>query len=232
TIKSIIKQDFDDYEIIVVDGDSNNKDVEKVYSKYKKYITVLIKEPDKGIFDALNKGIKASNGDFLLLIGADDRLKGANVLKNVYKVIENNKDLSGICIECHFVNSKGKVIRKWVPSKITKKKIKWGILPPHFSLFLNKKVYGKIGLFDISKGNIGLDSLWLLQLTQCDNLNIQVLKGNVVLMELGGTSTGSLKNILIAYKKIALEAKSLNFKNWYLIPLIKVTSKLSQFIIK
>ena len=117
-----------------------------------------------------------------------------------------------------------------MPKKITNQKIKWGILPPHFSLFLNRSVYEKLGLFDLKSGNIGLDSKWLLKLSTIENLNIPILKNYSVIMELGGTSTGSLKNIFIAYKNIALEAKQLGFSNWLILPLIKILSKLNQFL--
>jgi glycosyltransferase len=232
TLESIANQKHKNIEVIIVDGNSTNKDVDIVYDKYKSIIDILIKEPDKGIFDALNKGIKASSGKYILLMGADDKLSDAGIFSDVFNLIQSNENLTGVCIECHFTNSHGKVVRKWVPSKITKNRIKWGLLPPHFSLFLNKDVYSKLGLFDISEGNIGLDSKWLLKLWKIDNLNIPILKGHSVLMELGGTSTGSIRNILIAYKKIALEARKLKYKNWFILPLIKILSKTPQFLIK
>lgn len=232
TLKSITNQTYQDYEIIVVEGCINNTKTTSIYQQYSSKITHLIHETDKGIFDALNKGILLASGEFIFLIGSDDRLSDKITFSKVNEVIYKNPNISGVCLECHFVNSKDKLIRKWVPKNISKSKIRWGILPPHFSLFLKKSVYDKLGLFDLNMGNIGLDSRWLLHLVQIDNLCIPVLKNYAVIMEIGGTSTGSLRNILIAFKKVAHEAKELGFKNWYILPIIKLVSKLPQYFIR
>ena len=231
TLKSITNQTYTDYEIIIVEGCLNNTKTNAIYEKYLSKIKHLIHEPDKGIFDALNKGINLAKGHYIILIGSDDRLSDKNIFSEVINIINKDNSITGVCLECHFVNSKDKLIRKWLPKKITKQKIKWGILPPHFSLFLNRSVYEKLGLFDLKSGNIGLDSKWLLNLINIENLNIRILKNYSVIMELGGTSTGSLKNILIAYKNIALEAKQLGFSNWFILPLIKILSKTNQFLL-
>ena len=230
TLESITNQVYTDYEIIIVEGCIDNSKTKVIYEKYHSKIKHLIHESDKGIFDALNKGIDLAKGNYIFLIGSDDRLSNKNIFSEVINVINNDNSITGVCLECHFVNSEDTLIRKWLPKKITNQKIKWGILPPHFSLFLNRSVYEKLGLFDLKSGNIGLDSKWLLKLSTIENLNIPILKNYSVIMELGGTSTGSLKNIFIAYKNIALEAKQLGFSNWLILPLIKILSKLNQFL--
>lgn len=230
TIKSITDQKFSSYELIIVEGCVKNTRTEGIYSKYIDRIDKLIHESDNGIFDALNKGIRSSTGNVILLIGSDDRLGDPDVFSNVSNLLNEKPTAHGVCIECHFVNFRGRVIRKWIPRKVSKHQIRWGILPPHFSLFLKRELYDKVGLFNLSEGNLGLDSKWLLSLGKMDLINIPVLNGHSVLMELGGTSTGSFKNIWKANIKIAKEAKRLNYSNWMLIPLIKVISKLPQFL--
>lgn len=229
TIVSIINQDFKGIELIIVEGCINNKNTNYIYSNYESFITKLIHESDCGIFDALNKGIKVANGEFIFLLGADDKLNNLNVFSSIKREYEIDNDVNGFCIECHFINSKDKIIRKWLPNRITKNKIVWGILPPHFSLFLKKEIYNELGLFDLSKGNIGLDSKWLLKLLYLKRLNIKNLYKHAVIMEIGGISTGSLRNILKAYKNISLEAKNMGLWNWPLIPMVKIISKLPQF---
>ena len=228
-IKSILDQDFDDYELIVIEGCVKNDKTSSIYKEYNQHISKLIHESDNGIFDALNKGIKASTGEFILLIGSDDKLNNTQIFSAIKNEYELNKNVNGFSIECHFINSKDKVIRKWIPGNISKNKIKWGILPPHFSLFLRKNVYDELGLFNLSEGNIGLDSKWLLRLSCLDEIRIPIIYNHAVLMQVGGTSTGSLKNILIAYKNIAKEARRMGLWNWPLIPFIKIVSKLPQF---
>ena len=228
TIQSIIDQDFKDYELIIVEGCLLNKNSSVIYEKYKKNIDLLIHEQDKGIFDALNKGILMSKGEYIFLIGSDDKLSHNDIFKKVYAKIKSNVD--GVCINCLFVNSDNKVIRKWVPGKVTANKIKYGIIPPHFSLFLNKKLYEKIGLFDITKEVFGLDSIWLLNLCKIADLNILTVKNRATVMEIGGTSTVSINNIFKGNINFMYAAKQQGLFSWPFIVFVKILSKVPQFI--
>ena len=95
-----------------------------MYEKYKDDIDILIHESDKGIFDALNKGIKKASGDLILLIGSDDVLSDNECLSSVINKYIEVPDVDGICIGCRFVTSGKKVVRKWKNSRITSNKIK------------------------------------------------------------------------------------------------------------
>ncbi len=230
TIQSIVNQNFKRYELIVVEGCLDNKNSSIVYEKYKDNIDLLVHEKDQGIFDALNKGISLSTGKFILLIGSDDRLSHNDIFSKVNEKI--NTDIDGVCIDCLFVNSKNKLIRKWVPGQITSSKIKYGIIPPHFSLFLRKSLYKKLGLFDISKEILGLDSIWLLNLCEISELNIVSVHERATIMEIGGTSTISVTNILKGNINLMYAAKQKGLSSWPYIAIVKMLSKLPQYIIK
>jgi glycosyltransferase involved in cell wall biosynthesis len=147
TLNSIYSQNKKDFEVIVVDACSNER-VQDIYKKFP--INKLIVEKDRGIFDALNKGIQQVTGDVIYLMGSDDYLPKNNTLMDVIQQFEQNTLLDGICIGCEFINNKGEIIRKWYPNSVSSKKIKYGIFPPHFSLFIKKDIYSKVGLFRIS----------------------------------------------------------------------------------
>jgi glycosyltransferase involved in cell wall biosynthesis len=228
-IKSILQQKNRNYELIIVDGGSTNTSVNEIYLKYSNKINILIQEPDKGVFDALNKGVLASTAKFIFLMGSDDQLKDALTFSSIETIIKENINITGVCIDCLFINADGKIVRKWIPKKVTKNRIKWGILPPHFSLFLNRTVYDRIGVINLSEGKIGLDSLWLLQLTKLNDFNIRVCNDHAMTMEIGGESTRSFENIFRGYLNFTKKARRMNFKNWFIIGIIKTTSKMLQF---
>lgn len=93
TIESVDKQTFDDYEFIVIDGNSTDGSVELI-KENEKIITQWISESDSGIYNAMNKGIKLSKGEYLYFLNAGDRLYSHNTLKDL---LENNNNEAFIC---------------------------------------------------------------------------------------------------------------------------------------
>ncbi len=229
TLKSITNQTVLDYEIIVVEGCTKNTKTEPVYQQFNSKINHLIHEPDKGIFDALNKGIVKASGELIFLIGSDDVLSDSECFSSALKLYRENPNADGICLGCRFVNSDNKIVRKWELSKISSKKIKWGLMPPHFSLFLNKQLYDDIGLFDFSDTYIASDTEWLLRLASKKNIQIPIVNNHFVDMEYGGASTGSFKYIFKAFLVTLRAARRHNIKQWMFTPVVKVSSKIFQF---
>lgn len=232
TIKSIIDQTFNDFQLIVVEGCVNNDKTKKIYEKYEKRIDILTIEPDKGIFDALNKGINLANGKLIFLIGSDDFIPDVTTFEKVIALYQKEKPLDGICLGCKFVNEKGEIVRDWIPKSISNEKMKWGFLPPHFSLFLNAELYNSVGLFNIQDGDIAADTEWLLRLAKFKKLTIKTLSEMHICMQNNGTSTRSFKNRLIAIKKTMHSARKLGYWNFFILPFVKATSKLFQLRIR
>jgi len=230
TLTSIYSQTYKNYEIIVVDGLSNNKLVLDIYHNYD--IDILIHEKDHGLFDALNKGVLKASGDLIYLMGADDFLSDETVFEKVNQAFETDRQLDGVCIGCEFVNANGQVIRTWHPRTVSSKKILLGIYPPHFSLFLKKDLYWLVGSFDYEKtDNIAADTLWLMDLAlKKTNLNIQVISDVHLKMEYGGTSTGSIRRIIKAFILVHRHAKQKQLPFWFMHSFIKSLSKVFQFI--
>ena len=168
-LNSIDVQTYKNYEIIVSHGGEINNEFENIYSSYSNLI--LLHEEDKGIFDALNKGLRRSKGSIIYLMGSDDFISDKNVFKKVIQSFKN-EDLDGVCIGCKFVNNKNKIIREWNTYNISSQKILMGILPPHFSLFLKKDIYDIVGDFKFKlTRNIATDSIWLIESVEILSLN-------------------------------------------------------------
>lgn len=230
SLLSLQYQTSRNFELIVVDGNSTNNQVFNIYNKFN--IDKLIIEDDEGLFDALNKGIKCASGEYVYLMGSDDWLSSNNVFEKIINIIDEQTNIDGVCIGCCFINSENKVIRKWFPTKISSNRILKGLYPPHFSLFLKKELYDIVGEFKFREtDNIACDSMWLLDLAILKkDLNIVILQDEYLNMQYGGTSTGSVKNIIKQYLIMNSYAYKKDFKGKPFHSLIKSISKIFQFI--
>ena len=145
TIESVVSQTFNDFEYIVVDGDSTDDSVEIIKS-YSDKITYWVSEPDSGIYNAMNKGIKKAIGEYLLFLNSGDFLISNDVLREVFFY---NCIADILCARCN-VSDNGKVV--WTsnpPEKIT-----FGTLYneglAHQSTFIAKTLFDKYGMYDES----------------------------------------------------------------------------------
>jgi glycosyltransferase len=231
-LNSIKSQTYTNIEIIVVHGGPLT---DKLKDTYNSSIDILINEPDKGIFDALNKGIQIATGDVIYLLGADDYLSGNDIFADVVEQFYNESKPDGICIGCIFVNGEGSVIRKWFPKQVSAKNIKTGLFPPHFSLFLKKDVYRLVGPFKFEQtSNVATDIIWLMDLAfKKPEFKISTLLNHHLNMEYGGASTGSWKGVWRQYKVVHQYAKmhKSQLSNWFLFSLIRTGSKIFQFVV-
>jgi glycosyltransferase involved in cell wall biosynthesis len=130
TIKSILDQKLNNYEIIIIDGNSTDGTVEFL-NKYKEFFTVFISEKDYGIYDAMNKGITYSNGEWLIFLNAGDTFYNESTLVNVTAHLNTN--FSMIAGDSIYIKSNKSIFTKTVKSKP-------GYMPAsHQSIFFCKK---------------------------------------------------------------------------------------------
>lgn len=232
-ISSILASDAE-IEVIIVDGKSSNQDLLDYYDSIEDARVVRLKYNDKGIFDAINHGVENSSGSIIYLQGSDDFISHPEIFQDVLKVIGSDERLHGYCMGCKFVDQHGKVKRRWFPKAVTSRSIKAGILPPHFSLFLRRKIYDVVGPFEAeARDDLALDSLWLVKMgVLFKDLNIYVDDKRWLNMGLGGLSTGSYRRIIDQNIKLyrMLHRASWRPAGWQLIPIVKVFSKVFQFI--
>jgi glycosyltransferase involved in cell wall biosynthesis len=231
TLDSLYAQTYKNFEIVVIDGGSSNLELHEIYKNNK--IDQLYIEKDEGIFDALNKGVAKANGDIIYLMGSDDYLSDPLVFEDVIDQFNKKQSLNGVCIGCEFVNSRSKVIRSWKPKNITSAKIKFGIFPPHFSLFLKKDIYKKVGEFQYKEyKNVACDIFWLLDMSiLIPDIAIEVIDNHHLFMEYGGSSTGSYKAVVKQFKLVHKYSrlKSTHLPVWFLLSPIRTFSKITQF---
>jgi len=148
-IKSVLSQTYSNIEYIIVDGGSTDGTVD-VIKKYNKYILKWISEPDNGIYDAMNKGIKMARGQIIGILNSDDVYADNKVIEVVVKAIEeNNADCCWSDLVYVDRENTDKIIRYWKSSEFKEEKLKRGWMPPHPTFFVKKWVYEKYGYFNL-----------------------------------------------------------------------------------
>jgi glycosyltransferase len=201
TIKSISSQTYPNIEHIVIDGNSSDSTL-SILKKYKDEISKIISEKDKGVYDAMNKGIYLSSGDIIGILNSDDCYANKDIIENIVESM--SKSQADICWgNLEYVNKKNpnKVIRYWKSSSFKKNKLISGWIPPHPTVFIRKEIYKKYGKFDLTFP-ISADYELLLRFLTKKNIKTCYLPKVLVKMKTGGKSGQSLLNRIKGNKEI------------------------------
>jgi glycosyltransferase len=194
-INSVVSQTYNDIEYIIVDGKSKDNTVEIVKSFGNK-ISKFVSEPDKGIYDALNKGISMATGDIVGFMHSDDLFANNEIIEHVVeKFKQNDSDSLYGDLQYVYKENTDKVLRYWKSGTYTIRKLKMGWMPPHPTFYVKRWVYEKYGGFNIDMG-IAADYDTMLRFLGKYRISTQYLPEVMVKMRVGGASNRSLKNII------------------------------------
>jgi glycosyltransferase involved in cell wall biosynthesis len=200
-LNSIIKQKTKDIELIVIDGGSTDE-TQYLLSKNVSSIDFLISEKDAGIYDAWNKGISNSSGQWILFIGADDILESDAI--NIYlSFLRNNdvKNIDYICAKNKYVTGNGEVIKKYgVPWNWNSFRFHMSIA--HVASLHSKTLFENVGIFDTS---FKITGDYELLLRKKENLKCLFIDNYIAQMTIGGTSY-SVKALIEAFKSRRLHS--------------------------
>ena len=224
-LESILNQSYSNIEIIVIDGGSSDGTME-ILKKYRKRLSLLISEPDNGIYDAMNKGIKYATGDVIGFLHSDDSFFNKEVLACVAKQF-SIPEIHGVYGDLVYISKTehNKIIRFWKSTKYSEDKLKSGWTPPHPTLYIRSSIYKMVGEFDSSL-KISADYDFMLRILKHEKVFCKYIPQTLVKMRYGGVSNNSLKNILLKTKEDYISLKknkvgglwTLIFKNIRKIP--------------
>lgn len=191
-IKSFIKQDYKNKELILIDGKSSDKTI-SIINKYKNKISKFISEKDKGIYDALNKGFKNSKGDIIGILHSDDKYNNEKVLSKIMRVF-NDKNVSLIHTN---VDIKYKKFKRIFISKkqFRNEDFSKGLMPPHTGIFFKRKILDQIGYFNL-KFKYAADLDFIIRCFKRKKIKKKFYNIKSVNMLSGGRSTKSFVNII------------------------------------
>lgn len=231
-LASVARQDYTFREHIIIDGASTD-DTIGVVNRHIHQVAIFKSEQDKGIYDALNKGIKLASGNVVGFLHADDIYASDDVLSKIAKSFED-PTVSAVFGDLEYVTQKNanKVIRRWRSNSFSKKHLNWGWMPPHPTLYVRRDWYSKITGFDIGYG-IAADYLSVLKMFTLPGFKSVYIPSVLVRMRLGGASNKSLKAIIKKTNEDWLALRSCGFSLTNAIRAIacKNLSKISQFFL-
>lgn len=198
-IESVLAQQDVDLEYIVIDGGSTDNTA-MIISRFADKIDQFVSEPDKGIYDAMNKGISWATGDVVGILNSDDLYANPKVLKNVLETFATtSSDLIYGDIS-FFKENPSKSERIWIAGEQRSFRKTWH--PPHPGLFVRKTVYEEYGSFDPGFRLAG-DFEFMLRVFHRYHLSSSYLPQIMVNMRLGGSSTSSVKSVLAGMREIS-----------------------------
>lgn len=204
TLQSIARQDYprEQIEWIVVDGNSTDRTLQVIKDSDFPPDRIL-SERDKGIYDALNKGIRMATGDVIGFLHADDFLAAPNVLTRVACAFENS-GAEAVYGNLQYVKPNGdhqfEVVHHWESGVYYQRNLKWGWMPPHPTLYLKRDVYERACMengeyFDTSF-SCAADYDFMTRILSKYEVEPAYLRMVLVKMRVGGISNRSLGNIL------------------------------------
>ena len=194
-LASVAAQTYINRQHVVVDGASTDGTLTLLESK-RSQLGVLVSEPDKGIYDALNKGIAHSTGDVVGFLHADDLYAHPDVLADVAQAFAD-PTVCAVYGDLQYVKQQdpNQVVRHWKSAPFSARRLAWGWMPPHPTLYIRREWYEKIGGFD-TRYRIAADYFSVLRLFSQPAFKAVYLPQVMVKMRLGGASNRSLKNIV------------------------------------
>jgi glycosyltransferase involved in cell wall biosynthesis len=228
SVNSVLNQNYNDIEHLIIDGKSSDNTLLIIKDLVNNSDEVqLFIEEDKGIYDALNKGVNLSNGDVIGFVHSDDLLASPLIVSEIVeKIIKENLD--GVYGNLNYVQklNVNKIVRKWQSNNFDYDLLKKGWMPAHPTFFLKKSVYEKHGLFNLNY-SISADYDFMMRVLSDKSLKFGYLPKVITKMRVGGESNRSLKNIILKTKEDYLIIKRNNIGN-FLTLIMKNTSKFTQ----
>ena len=225
TIHSVLNQDYNNIEYIVIDGLSSDNTVE-IINRYKSEISHFISEPDSGIYDAMNKGVVASTGDLIGILNSDDVYENSSVISNIINALDGNDAVYADLVYVQQDNL-NRIKRVWKSGKYKVDSFLFGWMPPHPTFFVKKECYEKYGLYNTAL-NSAADYELMLRFIHKNKIRIAYYTNVIVKMRLGGVSNLSMMNRCRANREDKLAWKMNNLKPKWFTLLLKPLKKLKQ----
>lgn len=192
-VESVLAQDHPDIEYIVIDGGSKDGTLD-VLARYRDRIAVLVSEPDKGIYDAMNKGVARATGDVVGILNSDDCYASSTVISSVVAALERSgaDSLVGDLV-FERPDAPGKVVRYYSAAQFHLGWFERGDMPPHPTFFVRRACYDRLGLFD-TRYRMTADFDLMLRFLYIAKVSWTYLPMVMVTMRMGGITNQGFKS--------------------------------------
>jgi len=231
TIDSVLSQTYKNIEYIVIDGGSTDGTLSLLESR-RDQLSALVSEPDEGIYDAMNKGIKLAKGDVIGFLNSDDFYLNDKVISKVASEFERDIFLDASYANLIYVDqtNTSKIIRYFKTGEFKQGLFLKGWCPAHPTFFVRRSVYERNGNFDLNY-HFASDVELMMRFLEIHKIKSLYIPEVMVKMRMGGISNRNLKNIWLANKEIinsfhknGLQVNSITFF------IYKIISRFKQYI--
>ena len=229
-INSVLSQTYKNIEYIIIDGGSTDGSVE-VIEKYRDKISVFLSESDKGIYDALNKGIDLSTGEVITILHSDDLFYDNSVVSDMMnRVSETNAE---ICFSDMVIvdSSLKKVLRYYMSSYFSPWMFRIGWMPPHPTCFIKKSLFDEFGLYSLDYKIAG-DFDFLVRIFYSRDINWGYLNRITVKMRQGGVSNDGFSSKRVIAREINQSLRENNVWSLPIFQLGRYAIRLLELLIK
>jgi glycosyltransferase involved in cell wall biosynthesis len=205
TIESVLRQDYDDYEYLVIDGGSKDATVDIIKQFEPRFGGKMrwISEPDRGMYDGINKGIRMATGDVVGIINSDDFYHRNDIFRIINSSFEENPGIQAIYGDVRFVtpDNLDKTVRYYSSAKFKPAKFRWGWMPAHPTFFTYRSNFDKFGLYKIDY-RIAADYELLIRFLYTNHLPARYIPVDFMKMRTGGRSTNGIKSNIVLNQEI------------------------------
>lgn len=229
TLRSIASQDYQNLELILVDGGSTDNTL-AIAEEFKSIITKQISEKDKGLYDALNKGLTMATGDVVGILHSDDFYLNPQIISKYVRCFDQTQ-ADAVYADLYYVDRSNtkRIVRKWKSGTYHSRSFYRGWMPPHPTFFVKRRVYEDYGDFDL-KFKTAADYELMLRFILKHQITLGYLAEYTVKMRMGGASNASLGNRLNANKEDRSAWKKNGLRPGLLTLYLKPLRKLLQFL--
>lgn len=227
-IESVLAQTYSDIEYILIDGNSTDNTY-RIAQQYKDRLSILLSEPDKGMYDALNKGIALATGKVIGILNADDMLANDQVITEVAKKFEAAK-VDALYGDLNYISPDNatRILRKWRSSKAKPVDLALGWMPAHPTLYVRSTLFNTLGGYQLNYGSAA-DYELMLRFLYKHRVSSAHLPMLMVNMRNGGMSNQSLKHRYLAMQNDYAALKHNQIPLPLVALLLKKLRKIKQF---
>jgi glycosyltransferase involved in cell wall biosynthesis len=229
TLRSVAFQSHADVEHIVVDGASTDRTLEVVRGLGGR-VSKVLSEPDAGIYDAMNKGLRLATGDVVAFLNSDDHYAHERVLSDVVRAFSRGS-LDAVFGDVGFYrpDHPDRLLRRYRARRFGPHRLAWGWMPPHPALFVTTEVFRSVGPFR-TDFRIAGDFEWIVRAFGKAAIRYVHLPEIMVLMRAGGISTGGWRNTLLLNREVMRACRENGLAtNWAKL-LSKYPAKMLEFV--
>jgi len=204
-IESVLNQTYSDIEYIVIDGNSKDETVSIIKEYESKFNGRIrwVSEPDNGLYDAMNKGIRIATGNIIGILNSDDFLSSPDIIQLIVEQFEKDVSIQAIYGDVRFVNPNNlsKTVRYYSSKIFSPKMFRWGFMPAHPSFYTYRENFEKYGYYRTDY-KIAADYELLIRFLYTHRLKSKYISKDFVTMRTGGKSTNNWKSNLILNQEI------------------------------